>query len=123
MALPVIVYFRNDDSKVILNYPNDDQGQEGQWEGHCETDSYTLRMSGDDTNGRFGGTNGKLLASDGEEIKCWTFAFPRLSPPSSATSASSTPSSASLATAASALVIILGAEGEDIKKQATACGN
>ena len=27
-ALPVIVYFRNDDSEVKLNYPNDDQGQE-----------------------------------------------------------------------------------------------
>jgi hypothetical protein len=87
-------------------------------------------LSGDDTNGRFDGTKGaKLLASDDEEIKFWTVAFPRLSPPSSATSASSTPSSASLATAATVAKRgkrssdHLGAEGEDTKKQATACGN
>jgi len=125
-ALPVIVYFRNDDSKVILNYPTDDQGQ---WEGHRETDSFTLRMSVDDTNGRFDGTNGKLLSSDGEEIKCWTDASPRLSPPSSVTSASSTLPAASLATAATVTKRgkrssdHLGVEGEDTKKQATAGGS
>lgn len=60
------VYRREADGKILVHYPQDVDGSN--WEGTDPTDNYHLVMR---SNKKFDGVNGKLLATDGEEIKCY----------------------------------------------------
>jgi hypothetical protein len=62
----VVVYFRAADSKILLMYPE----EKDSWEGSNDDDRYLLIM--DEVGALFHGGNGRLLDSDGDEIKCYS---------------------------------------------------
>lgn len=63
----IVVHRRPVDSKIILEYPND---EEVTWEGTIGGEKYTLSMFVE--NEKFDGSNGTLIFNDCEEIECYT---------------------------------------------------
>jgi hypothetical protein len=68
IEMNLVVYRREFDNKILLNYPNE---IEGSWEGGNPGDAYSLILNENETL-PFDGTNGKLVDNDGEVIRCYT---------------------------------------------------
>ena len=69
----VEVYRQFSDGKVVLRYPPTYEENQSlhQLEGNKPEDRYQLIMTSNDSRALFDGTNGKLIDTAGEEIKCF----------------------------------------------------
>ena len=69
--VPVIIYRRISDNKIILRYPSEGEENADEYEGHRDDENFQLIMNGPNKQERFDGTNGRLFDTDGDEVKVY----------------------------------------------------